>query len=259
MRMRAKFIVGTVSLALTAAVLSAAPAPAKEKVPPEASAAVRRMSDFLGKTKDMAFVADSSLEVVRSSGEKLQFNARSRITLARPNKLRSERVGSLADLIFVYDGSNYTLYGKRANMYATTEAPHTLDQAIDDVRDRLDIDAPAADLLFTNSYAGLMDGVRSGQDLGPDIIDGVSCRHLAFQKEDVDFQLWIREESDPLPCKYLITSKHEKGDPQFEVTLSDWRLGQPAPEGAFKFVPPDNAERIDFMLPAAPRRNVSGS
>ena len=78
---------------------------------------------------------------------------------------------------------------------------------LDFARTTLDIVAPAGDLLYANAYEILMDNVTSGFVVGKSVIEGVRCDHLAFRGANVDWQIWIREGSKPLPCKLVIPWK----------------------------------------------------
>ena len=65
-----------------------------------------------------------------------------------PNKLRAHRKGDIANQEFFYDGKTLTLYNPKENLYATTAAPATIDETLDFAREKLDIIAPAAELLY---------------------------------------------------------------------------------------------------------------
>jgi hypothetical protein len=55
-------------------------------------------------------------------------------------------------------------------------------------RTKLDIVAPASDLLYKNAYEILMNGVTDGFVVGKAVIEGVRCDHLAFRAPHVDLQ-----------------------------------------------------------------------
>jgi hypothetical protein len=63
----------------------------------------------------------------------------------RPNKLRAERTGDLVNQVFVYDGKSLTLYNPQDKVQVA--APDTLEGMLDFARTKLDIVAPASDLL----------------------------------------------------------------------------------------------------------------
>jgi len=228
-----------------------------DEVDPRAAAVVRRMSDYLTNLRRFEVTADSMTEVVLDSGQKLQLVATSNVQLDRPN-LRSERRGELAHVTFYYDGDTITIYGQRQNMYAQADAPDDLDAALDFTRERLDADAPGADLLYSDSYEGLMEGVRSGIYVGPAEIDGVVCDHVAFQGEEVDFQLWVEQGERPLPRRYVIVTKDQQAAPEFAVDLHDWNLSPTFAAGTFSFEPPPGAQRIEFLEQVEARRLARG-
>lgn len=234
----------------------AADADKKAKVDPKADQLLRKMATDLSKLKSFQLEADHSTEVVTKDGQKIQLLARSRVAVQRPNKLRSERTGPLADLVFVYDGTNMILYGKRMNMYATAAAPDNLDEAIDFGRNKLDLDAPAADLMYRDPYPTLMEDVVSGTYLGTEEIGDRACHHLAFRGNETDWQLWIEDGPRALPCRYLITSKKVKESPQHTVDMHDWKIDPTLPASTFVFTPPPDATKIDFAQRPDPTKKI---
>jgi hypothetical protein len=134
--------------ALTGGTAWAAPPPgagAQRGVEPKARALLERMSDFLADQSQLSVQTNGSTEVVLQTGEKVEFEHSSDVRLKRPDKLRSDRRGEKTDAEFYYDGRSFTLYGKNQHYYATAAAPATIDEAIDAARERLGVEAPAAD------------------------------------------------------------------------------------------------------------------
>jgi hypothetical protein len=208
---------------------------------------LRALSASLGGTHAMRFDADHTLEVVTKDGEKLQFVARSRVSVQRPNKLRSDRVGAFANGALYYDGQTITIYGKRQDLYAQAAAPNTLDAAIDFARDSLGLEAPAADLLYADAYAGLMSDVASGRYIGNEPIGDRMCHHLAYRAGATDWQIWIEDSKRALPCRYTITSDDIAGEPEFSVEFSNWNVSPKLDAKEFEFTPPSSATKIDFL------------
>lgn len=216
-------------------------------VEPRADALLRRMASALTRQQRFQFDASHTQEVVTKEGQKLQFLAQARVTVQRPNKLRSDRIGPVADLALFYDGAQLTLYGKRLNLYAQEAAPNTLDKAIDFARDELGLEAPGADLLFTDVYKGLMQDVTSGQYVALEPVGDRMCHHLAYRGKEVDFQIWVEDGARPLPCRYVITSKQVQGAPQYAVELANWDLQPDLDTALFAFEPPSGATEIEFL------------
>jgi len=245
-------------LVLAGAGCSTAQADAEKKVPkadvskapkvdPKADELLHKMADALAKTKSFQFDADHALEVVTSEGETLQFVARSRVAVKRPNQIRSDRVGAVADATLYYDGKNMTIYGKRTNLYATAAAPPTIDAAIDFARDELGLEAPAADLVYSDVYGGLMEDVVSGTYIGLEPMGNRMCHHLAYRGQETDWQIWVEDGARALPCRYVIRSKNVKGTPTFQVAFDNWRIAPTLAANYFEFKPPKGATQIEFL------------
>jgi hypothetical protein len=232
------------------------------KVDPKADALLRKMSADMANLKAFRFDAEHVSEVVTQEGQKIQVLASSTVTVQRPGKLRSDRKGRYGDVTLFYDGRKLTVYGKRENLYATATAPETLDKTIDFARNELGLEAPAADLLYANPYAALMEDVVSGTYIDDAFIDGRVCHHLAYRGNETDWEIWIEDGPRALPCRFVITSKKVTGAPEYAVELRNWQIDTPIPDTQFTFTPPRDAGRIEFWNAAKrqqeqPRRGPS--
>jgi hypothetical protein len=92
------------------------------------------------------------------------------------------------------------------------------------------LNAPGADLLFSDPYAILSAGIESSVYIGIAYVNGIACHHLAFREAKVDWQLWVQTGDEPFPMKYIITSKWVTGAPQYEVRLREWNPNPDKPE-----------------------------
>jgi hypothetical protein len=222
---------------------------------PRADQALRGMSSYMSKLKSFRVDSQATDEVVLKNGEKVQSVTDSLVSVSRPNELSSIQEGPGGNLGFWYDGKKMTLYCKTNGTYATVDAPPTIDQTIDLGRAKYGLEAPGADLIYSKPYEALVENVTSSQYLGVENIDGVACDHLAFQQSDVDWQIWIQRGNQPLPRRYVITTKNVKNEPEFSAHLSNWQTQASLPAGAFAFAPPAGAKRVDQLptsCPAAP-------
>jgi hypothetical protein len=214
---------------------------------PEAEKLLRRMSDYLAARKQFTVQTENTLEVVLASGQKLQFASPATASVWRPNKLRADRKGDILNQEFFYDGKTLALYNPKENLYATTAAPPTIDEMLDFAREKLDVIAPGAEILYSNAAERMLKVTTSGFVVGPSIVGGVKTAHLAFRGAEVDWQIWIEEGGRPLPRKFVLTSKQVKGEPQFTVLVRSWDLAPKLTEQMFSFTPPKGAKKIDFL------------
>ncbi len=185
---------GTLLFALMGVAGAAAAAPqARKAIDPKAEQTLRQMADYMAGLKSFRVQSSAIDEVVLTSGQKLQLASESRVSVERPNRLLSEQLGSASGLAFYYDGKTMTLACKANNSYTTAPAPTTIDATIDKARKQFQIEAPGADLLYSRPYEILTEQVTGGKFIGREIIDGVATNHLAFEGEEVDWQIWIQE------------------------------------------------------------------
>ncbi len=216
-------------------------------VDPQAEKLLRRMSDYLASRQQFSLKAESTLEAVLTSGQKIQFDSPATLEVSRPNKLRAHRKGDIVNQEFFYDGKTLTLYSPRENLYATTAAPPTLDAMLDFAREKLDVIAPGAEILYGNAAERMLKVTTSGFVVGPSVVAGIKCTHLAFLGAEVDWQIWIEDGDKPLPRKFVLTSKQVTGAPEFTVLVRSWDLTPKLTEREFTFVPPKGAKKIEFL------------
>ena len=94
-----------------------------------------------------------------------------------------------------------------------------------------------------------MEDVQFGLYIDLSKIRGVECHHLAFRAEETDWEIWIENSKTPFPRKFVITGKWVAGAPQFTGLLTKWDVSSQLEDSLFTFVPPQGAEKIDFLRP----------
>lgn len=212
----------------------------------DAKRILKSMSDYLVAQDALSFEYDAILEVVTFEGQKLGLASSGMVSMKRPDRLYSTRAGGFADVETSFDGKTLTILGKNKNMYAQIDIPGTIDHLVDELRFKYDRPLPAADLLLTNAYDEMMDGVTDIKDLGSAVIGGVECDYLAFRTEEVDWQIWIAHGDHPYPCRYVITSKLIDDGPQYSIQTSKWKSGRKAKGGHYTFKNKTDATKVDL-------------
>ena len=205
---------------------------------------LKAMSDYLAAQKAISFDYDVDLELVSTQQQKIALASSGSLILNRPDKVHLTRTGGFANAEMVFDGKTLTLLGKNTNLYAQVEAPGTIDQLVDALRDKYHRPVPAADLLISDPYKELMSEVNDVKDLGSGVIHGVECDHLAFRTKEVDWQIWIAQGARPYPCRYVITSKKVTGWPQYTIDIWAWKTGAEVASDGFKLEIPTSAKQL---------------
>ena len=205
---------------------------------------LKSMSDYLASQKTISLSFDADIEVITPEIQKIQFASSGHVQLSRPDKIHADRSGGYANVELVSDGKTATVYAKDVNSFAQVDAPSSIDQLFDKLREKLNVALPGVDLLMSNPYDVLTSDVYGGKHIGRGVIGGVECEHLAYRGKDTDWQIWIEVGDRPIPHKYVITSKAMAGAPQYTLRISDWNTAQPSASG-FVFTPPAGAKKIE--------------
>jgi hypothetical protein len=124
----------------------------------------------------------------------LQFSSQAALLVDWASRFHATRQGMFADAEFHFDGSKLTVCGKNLRGNLQQDLAGNIDQAIAAIESVIGLSMSGADLPFADPCA-----VLSG-----------------------DWQIWIKDGDEPLPMKYVITSKRVATAPQLSLMLSDW-------------------------------------
>lgn len=222
-------------------------ASAQDAIEPEAAKILAAMSDNLRSMPSLSVSYDADQEIVDLEGQKIQYSASGTIALDRAKGFLLTRKGPFADAEVIFDGNTISLHSKGRNVYAQLQSPGpSVEAASDELRAATGLDAPGADLLVDDPYAVLTDGVTKGTVVGSAFVGGVECDHLAFRTDIVDWQIWVSKGRNPLPLKYVITTKWVTGAPEYSLRLSNWKADG-IDAARFKFTPPGNARKLEHV------------
>jgi len=229
------------------AMLSAATATAADSSlrDPQAESRLKEMSDFMGQLSGFSVDALVSDERIMADGFKLSALRAGTLKIQRPDKFFFEREGLVHDQAFYFDGEQLGMLANRLGLAVELPVSGDIEAALDTLTLTLGAELPARDLVSADLYKPLMEPVQESAALGVVEINGVACRQLAFRTDEVDWQIWIAEDDQPLPCRYTITSKWVSAAPQFTVTFSDWQINPSFTERDFQMAIPAGIETVD--------------
>ncbi|MHC4106465.1 MAG: DUF2092 domain-containing protein [Planctomycetota bacterium] len=222
-------------------------APVRVGVEAAADRLLREMGEYLASVDAFSFRADVTEDSVLATGQKIQLGGRTEVTVQRPGRLHAHFQGDERHTRSIIGGGLCTIHDVAANVYAVTEVPDNLGDAIDRIFQKYGFTVPIADLVYDDPFEVLMQNVDYGFLVGRHTVDGTLCHHLAFTQEVIDWQIWIEDGPRPVPRKLLITYKNEPGSPQYTARLSEWRFEPHLSKGYFEFDPPPGADRIEFL------------
>ncbi|SMF94713.1 hypothetical protein SAMN02949497_2046 [Methylomagnum ishizawai] len=207
---------------------------------------LKQMSQTLASAKSYTYSSRSAMEVPGKTGQYLTFFSRADVALERPDKLRARIGGDIPSFQIVYDGKQVAAYDPDKNLYATAPAPATLDDTLKMLMDQSGVYFPSSDVMVSDPYATMTQGLQSAFVVGTSAVDGLPCEHLAFMAPGIHWEIWIETGKHPLPRRLAATYTDAANFPRFQVEFADWNLKPRLAPGAFVFKPPAGAKRIEF-------------
>jgi hypothetical protein len=227
-----------------------APAPAVEPVlEPKALEILKAASDRLAAAHAMRFTAVISYESASRLGPPLVYTTTSEVTLQRPDKLRVITPGDGPASEFYYDGKTMMAFEPAANLVAIADAPPTIDAALRAAYDAAAIYFPFTDVIVTDPYKGLAEGLQHAFYIGQSrVVGGTTTDMVAIVNHWVFEQLWIGAD-DKLPRKVRAVFLADPARLRHEMELSQWQLDPTVPAEAFASSSATSATRIAFTRP----------
>jgi hypothetical protein len=230
---------------------TSAPAPDPKQI-------LQQMCNFLKNQHQFSFKAEVYDDQVYAGGRKLQYGLDVEAFFKRPDKLRLNGNGDLESKQLIYDGNTLTLYDKDKNHYGTMEVAGDIDTALNKASKEYGLHVGLAELGANRLAEQANQDLTHALYVGETKVRGVSCHHLALDKEKVHYQLWVDAGDKPLLRKVLVTQKQLPYSPQWTAFISDWDFAPQLADSLFTFSPPEGAQKIKFMpvktdTPVAPK------
>jgi hypothetical protein len=234
----------------------AAPAPAAKAAPtapaapepiPDPKALLSKSCEFLKNQSQFSFKAEIVNDRVYRGGKKLQFGQEISASFKRPDRLRLDGDGDLEAKLLMFDGKTLTLYDKFKNHYGVIEAAGDSDAVLEKAFKDHGLKVGLAELGGAKLCDRVGKNVEHSLYAGLHKVRGVPCHHLAFDRKDIHYQLWIEAGDKPVVRKIVITQKKLPGSPQWTAYLSDWNFSPVFADNFFAFSPPPGAQKIKFL------------
>lgn len=213
----------------------------------EAESRLVDMAAKLADTKQFTVTIHMTYDVFQASGQVIEFGEVRSLQISRPDFFRvdvQQSDGDMGGLIF--DGQTITQFSETQNVYSQIDRPGNIDGVIRYVVGELGVRFPLARMLvssFPQEILRLTNGVDivERNTLGP-----VATDHIAGRTDDLDYQVWIRE--DNFPTRIVLTYKNDPGQPQFRADFSNWDTAPSLRRASFTYKAADKSEKIPILL-----------
>lgn len=223
---------------------------------PKAMDLLKAASAKLAAAKSMSFTAVVGYEYPSKLGPPIVYSARYDVTMQRPDKLRILMPGDGPASEFYYDGKQMTAYAPVENLAAVTDAPPTIDAALDAAFKNSAVFFPFEDVLVADPYAALTNGAILAFYIGPSTVIGdTKTDMVAWANNDVFLQIWIGAD-DRLPRRIRAMYRTDPLALRHQVDFSNWQLDPAVTPDTFASAKAQAAGRMAFASPAPPPKGV---
>lgn len=207
---------------------------------------LKKSADRLSAAKSFTVQTVSSAESPSPDGRMITYFSTAAVAVQRPNKMMAKRTGDGPAFDLYYDGKVFGGVDTKLGLYARMDAPPTLDALMSAVVEKTGMTFPYADFLYSDVFAALTNGLTYADAVGKVTVNGVPCEHLVFAGPDIEWQIWLGPEKDPLPRRLAVTYLNAERQPRFLMNFSDWDLKARLSAGRFELKPPSGAKLIEF-------------
>jgi hypothetical protein len=233
----------------TAKKTASAPPPVQMTIEPKAIEILKAASDRLTAARTMSFTAVVTYENPSRLGTPLAYTTKSEVTLKRPDKLRVITSADGPSSEFYSDGKTMTAFAPAENLIARADAPPTIDAALKAAFERADIYYPFTDLIVTDPFKAVSEGLIMAFFIGQSqVVGGTTTDMIAYANNDVFIQAWIGTE-DKLPRMVRAVYRADRAALRHQLDLSNWQLDVTTPDDFFALANASGAMSIEFGSP----------
>lgn len=227
------------------------------QIDPLAERILWRMGEYLKAAPAFEVRAVTLRDEPHPSGQWVQVTRTTHAVVDRERGVRASIGGDVERREYWCDLETAAMLDPDAMLYTIVAVPSELDAMLDFLIDEYGVSWPLADLLYSDPYVVLMEGVRLGAYVGLHEVDGTACHHLAFRQDTIDWQIWIAAGAHPVPRKLTITYRGIEGAPRVTASISEWSFTPFLPDIVFAFDPPPGAELVEIQ-PVRERESGGG-
>lgn len=222
-------------------------APVHGTIDRQALSSLKRMSDTLAAAKSFTYQSSTIMEVPALTGQFLTLISNADVALRRPDNLRARMTGEAPPFDFFYDGKTVSAFAPATKVYSVAKAPATIDAMLPGLQEETGIRFATAPLLLSNPYRVMTRGLTSAVVVGPSMVHGKVCEHLAFRAPGLNWEIWIASSGSPLPRRLAVTFTDRPNLPRTLVEFSNWNLHPWLSARDFVFHKPAQAVQIPFL------------
>ncbi|QWD84802.1 DUF2092 domain-containing protein [Polynucleobacter asymbioticus] len=221
-------------------------------IEPAALELLKAMTDKLAAAKSMQFEALVLSEFPSIDGLPVIYSTAAKVALQRPNKFDVVVWGDGPSSEVLFNGKQLFAYSPEKNLVAVTSAPSNIDEAAKFAYDKAGLFFPGDDLILSNPYAHLTQGLTDAFIVGKTkLVGGVETNVIVMAGRELQGQIWIGAK-DNLPYMASWIYLGDKSLPRTTLQYKNWKLNSSIPGVRFDASRFSKALTIEFAQPDAP-------
>lgn len=214
----------------------------------DAEAGLRASIDKIAKARTFSLEANRKIDPKLLESAAIPAEAKVKLLVRRPDKLRAEITGKDVDRCLYFDGKKVTIADNKASVYAEADAPGTLDDLIAAIEDKLGFSPPLADLIVSNPWPRFVTADTKLEDKGEVEVAGTKCKLLkGVEEELIEWRMWL-DAGTSLPRKLVVSATAIEGKPELSVEILKIDLDAKAADSDFTYTPPEGARKAKVEL-----------
>jgi hypothetical protein len=212
---------------------------------PDPRDVLKRMGETIASLDSYSLSGDAYADARLDAGLIIEHASQATLTVRKPDTVRITNTTSEDHKELFFGSGVLTVYTRSRNFYGQTEIPEGVGTALDYAVNEIGIDAPMLDFVSGEVAERLLVDATDVQYIGTSLIRGDIYDHVAIRTSEIDIQIWVATEGQPLPGKMALSAKWDGGAPR-TVIFMNWDTDPKIPQGSLQFVPPDGATKIKF-------------
>jgi len=221
----------------------------ESKVDPVAVARMVEMSNYLRSLPRFRVDAQVAQDVVLESGQKIKALGAMQATVDGKTHMTLKLDTDKVNREYFYNGKQLTQYSPTLRYFTTVEVADNILDMLKQVENYYSLEIPLKTLYQLGNNKAEIEALTVAAYVGPSIVNGKVCDHLAFRRPGYDSQLWVSQSDKPLPCKLVITKTSEASQPEYSEEYR-WNLRPKFKASDFTFKPTKDDAAIPFKKSA---------
>lgn len=221
-------------------------------IEPAALDLLKAMTTKLSAAKSMQFEALVQSEFPSIDGLPVIYSTAAKVALQRPNKFDVVVWGDGPSSEVLFNGKKLFAYSPEKNLVAVSDCPDTIDEAAKFAYDKAGLFFPGDDLILSNPYEHLTQGLTDAFVVGrTKLVGGVETNVIVMAGRQLQGQIWIGVK-DNLPYMASWIYLGDKSLPRTTLQYKNWKLNTSIPETRFDASRFSKALTVEFAQPDAP-------